>query len=222
MTVVRRDVAQDGISRAVETTVTLQRGRGKLKDKRYLTADDMSAIGAFFVAGKHGQSLFDAVIEPIETYWSARPKAEGTPGPLSEPWYRSEILRQIEWVRKIVAPRDSPEATDAARLAYWIVAAMTLGRLIEEADWRCGHGDTIRTGRKVRLGGRRGGQTTGQARGEAASPRDKRIAEAAEKYRARYPDVISHPTRAMVLHLSQTLRRPSNTIRGRLAKLKIR
>ena len=211
----------DGISEVTHTTFELRPGRGKHAGQKYLSQAEMEQLKAHLKESMRG-ATYEGAIGGAERYWRSQPEPVAEPDPLTKGWYRNRILRDIEWVRRIVALRTGAEPLNKDNLENWVVEALNLGSLVEEAKWRFGAGDTIRLGAKVRSGGRKGGKTTGKARSEAAASLNIRIASEAEAYRNKHPKLATHSTRALALHLSRKLGIPFNTIRRRLAGLNLR
>jgi len=211
----------DGISEATYTTFELRRGRGKHAGQKYLSRAEVEQLKAHLQEWTRG-ATYEGAIGGAEKHWRSQPEPVAEPDPLTKGWYRNRILREIEWVRRIVALRAGAEPLNMDNLESWIVDALNLGALVEEAKWRFEAGDTIRLGAKVRSGGKKGGKTTGKARSEKAASLNIRIASEAEAYRKKHPKLATHSTRALALHLSRKLGIPFNTTRRRLAGLKLR
>ena len=177
----------DGITKKTYATVELRPGRGKHKDKRYLPLGEAEQFSAM-LKETFGAWGYEFAIEGAERYWRAQPSVEGTPEPLTRAWYREKILHEIDWVRKIVALRDTPENLNKVNLESWMLSAMNLGALLEDAVWRFGQGDHIRLGHRIRVKNRASGLKGVDVRRENSAQSDRRLDAAVRECKEKHPD----------------------------------
>lgn len=124
-------VADDGLHQVEQITVTDQDGPAAWEEMAKRMAESADA------------ATFEGAIGEAEQYWQGVP-----PDPhatwLSKPGYASRILRDIAWLRKVVA------LPNQGNLESWIVSAMDLGSTLKDAEWRFGYGGEARRGLKLR------------------------------------------------------------------------
>lgn len=180
MSVVRKKF-DDGISTGESLEVEITGGRT-------LSAEEQAATRELFHPS--ASDGFEFGVRKAEEYWTAQPAATGRPEPLSAPWYRKEILREISAVRKIVALKTLPnsEPLNKADLEHWIVRAIELGALLTDADWRFSHGPNIRTGRKVRAKNKKASERGVKARAARKRDRAHALAARVSEYRLKHPN----------------------------------
>jgi hypothetical protein len=154
---------------------------------------------------------FEPMVSGAEAYWRAQPD-DGDRTPLSRGWYRSRILSEIAWVRKIVRGGIRPD-----RLEEAIVSAMRLGETITEAQWRFGFGKAIKTGKKVRASTKASAQKRGVRVREQARDLKAEVKTLADDFRRAHPHT---PTIQMARAIHRKLQRPLPTIRRLLQELK--
>jgi hypothetical protein len=133
----KRESFTDGIS-TIERTVLLRRRRMSRADQREAQRVMRTTWG------KWG---FEHRVKAAEAFWRSV-SADPTAKPLTLAWYRERILSAIPYLRSVVALGASAESVTTVNLEYWILTAMELGRLTEEAVVRFNLGDSIRRDRK--------------------------------------------------------------------------
>jgi hypothetical protein len=164
--------------------------------------------------GKWG---FEHSIGACEHYWQNVP-ADPDAKPLSLAWYREKILRDISYVRRIVALRESPAPLQHQHLEAWILAAMQLGRLTEEAVWKLRLGDDARLGLKIRAKNTAAAKRRGADLHADAAPERAKILDAIRRYRRLQPD---DSAREVARSLAKRLARSESTIRRLIAQDKL-
>ena len=194
MSVVRKKF-DDGISTGESLEVVITGGRT-------LSAEEQAAMRELFHPS--ASDGFEYGVGAAEAYWSAQPEATGRLEPLSVPWYRKQILREISAVRKIVALKTLPnsEPLNKADLEHWIVRAFELGALLTDADWRFSHGPNIRTGRKARDDQRYRTERGVEARKAAARESDLTLLADVREYRRNHPNTSRRSMAAYFLRTS--------------------
>ena len=197
----------DGLKTLCVTTIP--------KPGTYRSAAEVRAAKAAFHAA-FGAWGFAASVGKAEAFWRKQPAAPD-PEPLTLAWYRDQILTAIAYLRSVVALKASAKPVTTANLEYWILTAMELGRLTEEAGWRFNLGDDARLGRKTRAKKRSAsGKATTARRGKADAQRRIVLAKAAD-YRREHPD---HRDRTIAAILARTTGVAYGTVRGYLGPKK--
>jgi hypothetical protein len=147
---------------------------------------------------------FEHTIGACERYWQTVP-ADPKAKPLSLAWYRTRILSDIAFLRRIVALRDSSEPLPHTNLEFWLLSAMQLGRLTEEAVWRFRLGDDARLGKDVRVQRRQFQAAGARQRRETTAARDAAFVADVIAYRRAHPHA-SRTTEAIALLFTQPRR----------------
>jgi hypothetical protein len=159
---------------------------------------------------------FDGRVAETEEYMR-RLRARSSskhPRPFTRPWYAEQILGRIESIRWLLAHNQPQLAASDA---------VSLGSLIAEAHakwtWPRRLLDRARRAKNRELSNR-----SKVVRAAATSERDLHVRELAREYRRNKPYARSGPgsTRAMALHISDSIDAKSSTVRGWLRRLKIR
>ncbi len=168
----------DGIS--VVTTTHIP------KPHTYTSVAQVREVEAAFKAA-YGAWGFEHSIGGAERFWLAVP-ADTEAEPLSLGSYRERILRQIAYVRQIVALRDSADPLNKAKLEQWILEAMRLGKIITEAEWRFTLGDDIRGNRRKRRQAREQSPRAAQIHRRKTHTRYADLARRVRDYQRQHPD----------------------------------
>jgi hypothetical protein len=130
-------------------------------------------------------ATFEGAIGEAEAYWRGV-TADPTAKPLSKAWYRARIIREVEWLRKVLA---SPETGKLhPNLESWIVSAIDLGARVEEAEWRFGHGGLARRWLSNREKNVKSAQTGVRVKAAEKKPENRRLLAAFDRQRSRRPD----------------------------------
>ena len=215
MSVVRKKF-DDGISTGESLEVVITGGRT-------LSAEEQAATRELFHPPTTDE--FEFVVRKAEEYWTAQKEATGRPEPLSVPWYRKKILREISAVRKIVALKTLPnsEPLTKADLEHSIVRAIELGILLTEADWRFTHGENIRARRTALAQANRASKLGVKARADIKRDRDQVLAARVLRYRQRHPEAKTRSIAAnLVERNKRSDRRAINALAARIARMERR
>jgi hypothetical protein len=182
---VKRESFTDGLSTVERVVVEVKR--------RMSVADQRKAQRAITELWRAWG--FEHTIGACERYWQTVP-ADANATPLSLAWYRETILQDIAMVRRIVALRESPDPLPHKNLEFWIVSAMRLGRLTEEAAWRLGLGEEARLGLKTRAKNRAAAKRRGSDIHDAAAAEHQHIIAAIRRYRQLDPEASARKVAA--------------------------
>lgn len=199
MSRVTRRLFDDGISRIER--VALVPGRGSRP------AEIRRALHEMFGRGWG----YEYAIAAAERYWRTVPADPAAP-PLSRAWYARTILTDLAWLRRVLA--DARQTGLAApHVEAVVVAALTLGSTLKDAEWRFTLGDEVRLGRRSRENLRGASRAAAEQRADAAAERRARILEAVAAYRREHPD---HSDRTIARNLARRLVESESTIRRAL------
>ena len=226
MPIDKRIVADDGLHRVEQTTVSLPR-RGRTSQR------DMRAVWHMLTDAAEANT-FEGAIRDAERYWR-QVKADPTAPRLSKPWYAAEIQRRIAWMREerhkvphhrrqaqSLDPRirdlwaaqgyriemaKEPGGTERAkrawteeRLEVWITSATQLGAIIEEARWRFGFGDVARLGTRVYRNQSTASKKGTKARTEKTRRADEVLLDKVRPYRELSPTGSTRQIALTLLH----------------------
>ena len=196
MPIQKEIVADDGLHRAVRTTVSLRRpGRASKAEQNAIRA---------LITESGRRATFEGAIGAAEKFWkgvSTDPHAK----PLSKSWYATKILPEIDRLRRVVALPETEKLTPS--LEFQIVSAVNLGSTIEEARWRFGIGDAARLGVRTRRKNRENARKGVRLRADTKRRDDQRLIAAVRAYRETHP---SHSRRTMAKNLLPDFGRPGD------------
>lgn len=191
----RRILADDGITQIVAIDVLA------------LTPEEQAALLP------QGCGGFFWMVAALEKQWlQYAPAAGAEPEPLSRGWYAKQILSSVARLRAIVAQgtTSNPEA--------WIILALRLGRLSEEAKWRFNLGGDIREGKKSHTRRRKAGQTTGPKTTAKAARNDVEIRKLARRWNSSDELQDQYPSASAYIRTKMKL--PHHTIRRRIKAIR--
>jgi hypothetical protein len=195
MAIKSRVIADDGLTRVEEI------------DLLALTLDELKTVIP------DGAGGFEWTVREVEAHWRAwLPSAGVAVKPLSRAAYARDIIAHIERLRSAIARDPSLEA--------WVLAAMDVGKMTEDAKWRFNRGDHVRQRVKI-IATNRASSRKPRPRGNSAS--DQEIEETARRLRRTTPYARNseQSTRWLAGKIAKALRIPFGTVRRRLTHLEI-
>ena len=180
ITATRVDAVTTEYTDGIDTKVRFAMSSEQTQEQRDATVARMHTWSA-----QHNDAqawTFDGLIRPAERYWreqSERANAE----PLSKAWYRADILRKIDWVRRIVREGLSPSMS----VENAIVWAIDLGVRVEDARWRFSRGDEVRKAQKARAVLRRAIASAAKQKSDASRRANAEFHRAVADQRREHP-----------------------------------
>jgi hypothetical protein len=163
-------------------------------------------------------ATFEGAIGEAEAYWRGV-TADPTAKPLSKAWYRARIIRDVEWLRKVLV---SPEIGKLhPNLESWIVSAIDLGARVEEAETRFGYGGLARRWLSNREKNVKSAQTGVRVKADEKEPKSRRLLAAFDLLRSKRPD---HSIRGIAHNLADKFgnsdnRHPVEALAKRIGRL---
>jgi hypothetical protein len=170
-------VATDGFHKVIRRRVT------RSPDGSWAPGSGEQIAGLLRDAAR--SSTIAGALDHVEQYWRTVP-TEAQPKPLSKGWYAKEILRRVDWVRGAATDPSGVLRDDTPPLEFWLVVALNLGALVEEANWKFHLGEVAKVGVRARRQRQEASQSAVRERKAAATRTNETLRSLVTRYRLQH------------------------------------